>query len=200
MALPVTSPQLPVRKSIRRLRWFIGAFTQQVDRIAADTGNVFDTDQRALAEVFVEWLRAFEDQKPSDPEDRLPYVGFAAGLMLRTLLRHEPVRVMSKAHDADDTNPAYFWPEGYVYVAFCLNVRALVLEQDFQEKQATVPELSELRTWWSFRENTAADPALAMAFLDLFAGEAPQWSTPDIFRPGHGAQIAARFFEPIEAG
>jgi len=188
---------LPVRKSVRRLRWFIAAFEHQVDTIAGETGNTFELQRKALAAVFVEWLRAFEAQKPNAESDRLPYVGFAAGLMLRTLVRHKPLRAVSMPVDCDLSNPAYYWPEGYVYVAFCLNVRALVLEQDFHEKQALVPALSEARTWWSFRENVAEDPNLAIAFLDLFAGDEPNWTMPDKFQGGKVTQLASRFYKEV---
>ena len=85
----------------------------------------------------MEWVRAFDAQKPASPQDRRAYVGFAAGLMLRALIQQNPLSVVV----ADAGNPAYFWPEGYVYVAFCLNVRAAVLAQDFHEDQRLAPEI-----------------------------------------------------------
>ncbi|MEM7613936.1 MAG: hypothetical protein AAF245_02755 [Pseudomonadota bacterium] len=191
---------LPVHKSVRRLRWFLTSFNKQVERTEAETGNTFEVNTALLSAVFVDWLRAFEAQKPTSDSDRLPYVGFASGLMLRTLVRHKPVTVARRPAGCDESNPAYFWPEGYLYVAYCLNVRALVLEQDFHEKQRLVPELNEARTWWSFKENAQADPDLAIAFLDLFAGDAPQWDMPSIFRPEGHTQIAARFYKTIAAG
>ncbi|QIE54184.1 hypothetical protein G5B40_01225 [Pikeienuella piscinae] len=33
----------------------------------------------------------------------------------------------------------------------------------------------DLRTWWSFRENFAEDSAVAVPFLELFAGDEPDW-------------------------
>jgi hypothetical protein len=187
----------PVHRSVRRLRWFIESFHKQAERTSAETGVSYAIDDETLTRVFVAWLRAFEAQKPDAPEDRLPYVGFAAGLMLRTLIDKGPVHATALPQGADSGHPAYFWPEGYLYVAYCLNVRALVLEQDFHEKQATVPELSEARTWWSFRENVAEDPSLAIGFLDLFAGEDPDWSTPDIFHPGRARRIARQFYREM---
>lgn len=189
---------LPVRKSVRRLRWFLASFRDQMRRTSAETGNVFDVSDTVLAAVFVDWLRAFNAQKPARDADRIRYVGFASGLMLRTLIRHRPVVVTHKPESRDESNPAYFWPEGYLYVAFCLNIRALVLEQDFDEQQATVPALSEMRTWWAFRENVAEDSSLAIAFLDLFAGDEPEWSEPDVFRSSSAAQIARRFYREVE--
>jgi hypothetical protein len=106
-----------------------------------------------------------------------------------------------KAFDAqkprlDDDNPAY--------VAFCLNVRGLVLEADFQTEQQHSKLLSEARAWWSFRENVNEDPSLAIAFLDLFAGDEPEWTVPQLFRTGRVRELAGRFYNkeviPYDAG
>ena len=188
----------PVSKAIRRLRWFARSFREQVAQSAAATGVQFAIDDARTTAVFIEWLRAFEAQKPAQPQDRRAYVGFAAGLMLRALIQQNPLSViaMPAVADAEAGNPAYFWPEGSVYVAFCLNVRAAVLAQDFHEDQRLAPELTELRSWWSFRENVAEDPSLSIAFLDLFAGEDPDWTMADVFRPAEARQIIARFQAP----
>lgn len=184
----------PVRKAIRRLRWFMGSFREHVEQSAAASGVRFAVDEQRLTAAFLEWLREFEAQKPGRADDRRAFVGFAAGLMLRALIRNAPLRVLSKPEGVDPANPAYFWPEGYAYVAYCLNVRAAVLEQDFHEDSRIAPELSELRSWWSFKENVAEDPSLALAFLDLFAGEEPNWTMPEVFRAPDVRGIASRFY------
>ena len=186
--------QPPLRKSVQRMRWFIGAFEEQVRRTETETANSYQIDRGALAEVFVEWLKAFEAQKPARDEDKRAYVGFAAGLMLRTLIRRKPASLTARPDGADETNPAYFWPEGYLYVAFCLNVRGLVLENDFDAEQHPNAALTETGTWWSFRENVREDPSLAIAFLDLFAGDQPEWSMPELFRTGRVREIAPQFY------
>ncbi len=186
--------ELPLRKSAQRLRWFVDVFEQQVKTIEAQTGNSFVIDRNALTQTFAEWLAAFEAQKPRQDDDNLAYVGFAAGLMLRTLIKRNPVSLTQRADGADTSNPAYFWPEGYLYAAFCLNVRGLVLEVDFQREQHPGDAMNETRTWWSFRENVHEDPSLAIAFLDLFAGEEPEWSMPELFRTGRVREIAGRFY------
>lgn len=186
----------PVRKAVQRLRWFIGSLKEQVQKTSDETGVRFAIDEQRAIASFMEWVRAFEAQKPEADADRRAYVGFAAGLMLRALMRHAPVTVLEKPGTADGTNPAFFWPDGYAYVAYCLNVRSAVLEQDFREDQRIAPELAELRTWWSFRENVAEDPSLSIAFLDLFAGEEPDWTMPDIFRSPDVRALANRFYAP----
>lgn len=183
----------PVRKAIRRLRWFVKSFREQVARTSAATGVQFAIDDAKTTAVFIDWVRAFDAQKPADPQDRRAYVGFAAGLMLRALIRKNPLTIVSRPLKVDAENPAYFWPEGYVYVAFCLNLRAAVLVQDFHEDQRLAPELTDLRSWWSFRENVSEDSSLSIAFLDLFAGEDPDWTMADVFRPSETRQIIARF-------
>ena len=195
MTLPeAPTTEQPLRKSAQRLRWFVGAFESQVESTERETGNRYSVDRGAIADVFAEWLKAFEAQKPEREEDKQAYVGFAAGLMLRTLIRKKPVSLVEKPEGADESNPAYFWPEGYLYVAFCLNVRGLVLETDFHSEQHPSAALKETRTWWSFRENVAEDPSLAIAFLDLFAGDQPEWTMPELFRTGHVREIANRFY------
>jgi hypothetical protein len=193
----MASAAQPFHKSAQRLRWFVSAFESQVEKTSSETGNQFSVDRVALAEVFAEWIKAFEAQKPSRQEDKAAYVGFAAGLMLKALIRGKPVRVVSKSNEADDTNPAHFWPEGYLYVAFCLNVRGLVLENDYASAQEISTVLNELRTWWSFRENVTEDASLAIAFLDLFAGDEPEWSMPGLFRNCRAGEITNRFYAKL---
>lgn len=195
MSTAVLTPgAAPLRKSARRLRWFRASFRDEVRRVGRATGVEFAVDERALARAFVEWLRAFDAQKPADEEAKRAYVGFAAGLMLRALVRNAPLRVVQKPQGADG-HPAYIWPEGYAYVAYCLNVRTAVLTQDFVSVVAAEPRMDEVETWWSFKENVAENPSLGIAFLDYFAGEEPRWTMPDVFRAPDLPQIAERFYD-----
>lgn len=166
----------PIRKTVRQLRWFKQSFAAQVGEIAARTGVEFELDEKKLAAAFIDWLRLFRVHKPADPGSRRGYVGFAAGLMLRAMLTHRPLSVRRRPQPADAGDPALFWPQGYVYVMYCLNVRAAVLNQEFGEPPKTAPALSDIKTWWSFKENVREDVFLSSAFLDLFAGDQPDWS------------------------
>lgn len=175
-----TEPQ-PIRQAVRRLRWFKSSFHAQVKAITQDSGAEFSINSERLVETFLEWLRAFEAQKPKSEKARHDYVGFASGLMLRQMIKSSPLTVRSVPKDCDVSNPAYFWPEGYVYVAYCLNVRCAILEQDFDENLQISPSIEDLRTWWSFKENIGENSSLAISFLDLFAGETPDWNFPSVF-------------------
>ena len=74
-----------------------------------------------------------------------------------------------------------FWPEGYLYTHYCLTLVRAILEQDFDVHPAPNPQLEDLRTWQSFRENFRQDPALAVAFFDVFMGVEPNWIFPESF-------------------
>jgi hypothetical protein len=168
---------LPIRKAAQRMRWFFASFEEHVQRTGTATGCRFSLDWQALAEAFSAWLRAFEAHRPRAGEDRMAFVGFASGLMLEQLLRCRPARLAAPPSTAaaGPALPAQFWPEGYLCVTYCLKVRGLVIEHDFQGRQTPGPALDDIRIWWSFRENIAEDPALARPFLDLFAGVEPDW-------------------------
>ncbi|PWV95807.1 hypothetical protein DFR52_10871 [Hoeflea marina] len=174
---------LPVRKTIRRARWFVAAFRDFLGTVEDETKRSFILNEAHLMSAFTAWFRAFEAQKYKAKEHRLEYVTFAAGLMLRELVRYAPVSVAPVASPSDQTVPAKFWPEGYLYVTFCLAVREAVIEQDFSLVKDTTPELADLRTWWSFRENTQEDIDMAVGFFERFAGETPNWSMPGLFLP-----------------
>lgn len=185
----------PIRRSVRRLRWFRASFAEQVAKISGETGVVYAIEDQKLAAAFLDWLRAFDAQKAGAAVDRRAFVGFSAGLMLRMLLKHKPLTVQARPEGADLSNPAYFWPEGYVFVAYCLNIRSAVLEQDFHEDRRIAPALGEIRAWWTFRENVAQDPGLGIAFLDLFAGDVPDWETPEVFHARNLTLGAPKFYE-----
>ena len=116
--------------------------------------------------------------------------------MLRELITSRPAKAGPLPEAADMSNPAFFWPEGYLYVVLCLNIRAAVFEQDFDIQKHVSPFMDEVRTWWSFKENVMAeDPNLAIGFFDLFAGVEPTWHMPSIFSARHGTHPAANLFE-----
>ena len=176
----------PVRKSAQRLRWLYAAFEEQVRTTSNETGVAYLVDQSKLAEAFAEWLREFLAQKPTREQDNEAFVGFAAGLMLKTLIARNPLKVASMPDGADDSRPEYFWPVGFLLVSFCLGLRGRVIAEDFAGSQSPSDDLDDVGVWWSFKENMDKDPSLAMAFLDHFASGCPAWDQPGIFgREGH---------------
>lgn len=188
------SASTPVRKSARRLRWFKETLHRQIENLEAQTNIEFEVNDVEIRALFLRWLEAFEAQKPTNNQGIEDFVSFASGLMLRELIKSKPLKAKNLPEGADQSNPAYFWPEGYLYVALCLNIRSAVLEQDFDVEKHISPNMDELRTWWSFKENISEDPNLAIGFFDLFAGVEPSWEMPAIFSSRKGANVAQKYF------
>ena len=184
-----------VKRDVRRLRWFRRAFLEQVASVSGHTRTGYYVDTARLAGAFLTWSREIDRQKPSAEADKRPFVDFAAGLMLRELIVAGPLTARRSGSDDPGAEPHAFWPEGYAYVTFCLNIRDAVLQQTYHETAGTSATFHDLRTWWSFRENVAEDPRLALPFLELFAGISPVWTRPDSFLARREAKPA-----PVGAG
>jgi len=101
--------------------------------------------------------------------------------MLKELIVKKPLEIIDMPKATDRDLPEYFWPEGFVYVSYCLNVRQSVLRQDFDTEPEPAPQFTDIRTWWSFKENVTEIPDYAIPFLDLFAGQEPNWTFPGSF-------------------
>lgn len=170
-----------LRKSIQRLRWFKSTFDEQVKAASVRTGIKYKLNPQILTECFLEWIRQFEAAKPNDSDHRYAYVGHTAGTMLKQLIKKNPLQVVELPIATDKNLPEYFWPEGFIYVSYCLNVRQSVLRQDFELDMEPAAKLIDIRTWWSFKENVSEIPDYAIPFLDLFAGEEPNWTSPGMF-------------------
>lgn len=173
----------PIHRAIRRLRWFKSSFITQVELISDETGIKYETDTEILARCFISWLKLFEANKPDNEDAYQAFVGHASGLMLRRLIELKPLKTVSIPDPRDNNDPAQFWPEGYVYVMYCLNVRHLVLKRAFSGDSVFTNEFPDIQTWWSFKENVDETPSYAIPFLDLFAGEVPDFSSLGKFEP-----------------
>lgn len=196
---PEFHTEQPLGKAVRRLRGFRSSFEEQIKSISTRTGINYEIKSDQLTAAFMGWLEAFEAQKPAQDTDNEAYVGFAAGLMLRSLITHNPAKASFVPKDADKNDPTYFWPEGYLYVAYCLNIRDCVLEQEFHAARHQADVLDDLRTWWSFKENVQEDPSLAIAFLDLFSGEEPDWHMPALFTSQRYQALTRKTFDQLQS-
>lgn len=171
-----------IGKSIRRLRWFISTFQKHLQLTASQNGIEFKTDTRVLTKCFLNWIRKFESNRPDIPDHKLPYVGFTSGEMLQELILQKPVSALSLPIDSDSSRPEYFWPEGYIYVSYCLEIRRAVTESDFQSTLETSTAIHDIKLWWTFKENVLDNSRYAIPFLDRFSGDDnPDWDNPGLF-------------------
>lgn len=127
-----------------------------------------------------------EAQKRFAAVDRADFIVFAAGLVLRELIKQAPAREISGLTQLTETDQnagtleiIRFWPEGFLYTNYCVSVISAVHEQEFGSAPSIDKCADDLRTWWSYRENVTEMPAYAVAFLDRFLGAEPNWITPD---------------------
>jgi len=170
----VSVPDL--RHRVRHLAWFRKSFSRDTQLLAARHGVTVRIDERRLAEAFLAWIEAFNRQKPYASLDRRDFSLFAAGLLLRELMKARPIEARADVTDAAGGRDSIigFWPEGFLYTKYCLDVLGAVMRQEFGEALPLSQAASDLRSWWSYRENVSENPSLAIAFLDE-----PNWRMPD---------------------
>lgn len=174
-----------LRHRLRRLRWFRATFRASAKAVTANCGLRFEIDEAKLTKVFLDWIEMVEAQKGFARVDRADFVVFAAGLVLRELIRQDPARMAGEETPAAAADPALmeiarFWPEGFLYTSYCVSAIAAICEQEFGHAPTLDACVDDLRTWWSYRENATEMPAYAVAFLDRFLGGEPNWIMPDI--------------------
>lgn len=183
-----------LRHRLRRLRWFRMTFRSHARLVSATYGINFEISDAKLTRAFLDWIEAIDTRKGFAKVDRADFVIYAAGLVLRELIRQAPAKALEREPGSEiggESGPSLpptdaamadivaFWPEGFLYTNFCVSAIAAVYEQEFNEAPAIDTCADDLRTWWSYRENASEMPAYAVAFLDRFLGAEPNWLMPD---------------------
>jgi hypothetical protein len=177
-----------LRHLARRLTWFQHYVKKEAEEFGQKYNYVFAINDRRLAEAFLNWANVFEHDRADAALDRADFAIFAAGLMLRELLRASPAKTkeVGKVTECIPADPMAaicdFWPEGLFYTTCCLTLVRAILKTDFNTNVALSPHIKELRFWESFRENIDEDVGLAVPFFDVFLGREPNWSGPEYFR------------------
>lgn len=175
-----------LRHRLRQLRWFRATFRSSAKVVSETFGVRFEIDEAKLTRAFLDWIEVMEAQKRFAAVDRADFIVFAAGLVLRELIRQAPAREVSALKEMIETEAnagtaeiVRFWPEGFLYTNYCVSAILAVHEQEFGAAPSIDKCADDLRTWWSYRENATEMPAYAVAFLDRFLGAEPNWITPD---------------------
>ena len=188
-----------LRHRLRQLRWFRATFRGNAKAVTAHYGVQFDIDEERLTRVFLDWVEMIDARKEFARLDRADFIVYSAGLALKELIRRGPASVTPGSEVASRTGNAEivrFWPEGFLYTNYCVCAIAAIFEQEFGEAPLLDRCADDLRTWWSYRENTREMPASAVAFLDRFLGGEPNWVAPDLVE---GRFAMRRAIEAIEA-
>ncbi len=172
---------------LRRLRWFRATFRANARAVASAYGLRFEIDDTKLTKAFLDWIETVEAERRFAAVDRADFIVFAAGLVLRELIRQAPAKAVAPprpapAADSRMAEIVHFWPEGFLYTNYCVSAIAAIHEQEFGAAPAVDACADDLRTWWSYRENATEMPSSAVAFLDRFLGAEPNWILPDSAR------------------
>ena len=186
-----------LRHRVRRLTWFQGSFEREAAMLGERHGLRFSIDDRALVAAFFGWVRDFDRERESSDRNRRDFAVFAGGLMLHQLLCAAPARAQALQTPPVSIPPdpmariCAFWPEGYLYTAYCLTLVRAVHEQDFGGMDPPTASELDLRVWQSFRENFREQPLLAIPFFDIFMGVEPNWLVTGTFLERPAAKAAA---------
>ncbi|EKF18697.1 hypothetical protein [Nitratireductor pacificus] len=186
-----------LRHRLRQLRWFRATFRGNARAVTAHYGVAFEIDEEKLTRVFLDWVEMIDARKDFARLDRADFIVYAAGLALKEMIRRAPASVSpgsTVTGSAASSEIVRFWPEGFLYTNYCVCAIAAIFEQEFGQTPLLDRCADDLRTWWSYRENTREMPASAVAFLDRFLGGEPNWVAPDLVE----GRLAMR--RAIEAG
>ena len=176
-----------LRHRLRRLRWFRATFRASARAVTEAYGVRFVIDDAKLTRAFLDWIEIAEADKKFAEIDRSDFIVFAAGLVLRELIRQHPAKATGELSRSEQLSAetqgtediVNFWPEGFLYTNYCVSAVAAIHEQEFGTAPTIDKCADDLRTWWSYRENVTEMPAYAVAFLDRFLGSEPNWIAPD---------------------
>ncbi|WP_296741235.1 hypothetical protein [Mesorhizobium sp.] len=195
-----------LRHRLRQLRWFRATFRSNAKAVSDAFGIRYEIDEAKLTRAFLDWLEVMEAQKQFAAVDRADFIVFAAGLVLRELIRQEPAREISGLSEMVETEEnastaaiVRFWPEGFLYTNYCVSAIIAVHQQEFGAAPSIDKCADDLRTWWSYRENATEMPAYAVAFLDRFLGAEPNWIMPDRAQARQAMQRALGYSSASEA-
>ena len=191
---------------LRQLRWFRATFRSSAKVVSDTFGVRYEIDETKLTRAFLDWIEIMDAQKRFAEIDRADFIVFAAGLVLRELIRQAPAKEISGLTQLIETEAnartleiVRFWPEGFLYTNYCVSAISAVYQQEFGSAPSIDKCADDLRTWWSYRENVTEMPAYAVAFLDRFLGAEPNWITPDHAQSRQAMQRALGTQRPSDA-
>ena len=142
-------------------------FRDALDSLGRECGGRFHPYPAALNRAFV--------HVATIPLARRARPAARCGVLVQSLLGAGPVVAFEPGADSAAAPlgaPARFWPDGLAAFHTALGLYATLRAPDLIARS---PRALELSLWWSIRENLVEEPGLATPFLELLAGERPNW-------------------------
>jgi len=181
---------------IRNLDWFIATFESYARSMETHIGRRFDFNEESLRLTYFDWIEQFESDaiKQYANDDYWDCVDYIAALGLTGLIRQNPLKLSSDEFVAEQLDPdklvrlfglklrkvddipgiIEFWPEGFVYVCFCITfINNLEQQKTGKTRRLNDDAFDLKRFWWTFKENVREDETAVVHFFDRILGNEP---------------------------
>ena len=185
--------------SIRNLDWFVDTFESYARSMETHIGRRFDINDESLRQTYFDWIEQFESDaiKQYANDDYWDCVDYTAALGLTGLIRQNPLSLSSDEFVSDQLDPEKlvrlfglklrkvddipsiieFWPEGFVYVCFCITfINNLEQQKTGKTRRLNDDAFDLKRFWWTFKENVKEDETAVVHFFDRIMGNEPTLS------------------------
>ncbi|MFK7854556.1 MAG: hypothetical protein AB8B79_10600 [Granulosicoccus sp.] len=182
--------------NIRNLDWFVNTFESYSRSMETHIGRRFEIDEEALRLTYFDWIEQFDSDpiKQYAKDDYWDCVDYIAALGLTGLIQKNPLSLSSDEFVGDQLDPdklvrlfglklqhvddipdiIEFWPEGFVYVCFCITfINNLELQKTGKTRRLNDEAFDLRRFWWTFKENVQEDDAAVVHFFDRIMGNDP---------------------------
>lgn len=156
---------------LQTLAGFLNAAEQELGRLGATGGAVLSADRGRMERAHGRWIGRPAVMGRTRGDVALMR---SAGLAF-AFLQESPIVQFETApdHARLRLGPLLaFWPDGVA--AFQLALRVYAAGR-LPHEIRPLPGIGDLPLWWSMRENVAEEPGLVQPYLQLLAGEQPEW-------------------------
>ncbi len=150
---------------------FLDAAGREFGRLAARGGAMLSADRQRMEKAHGRWIGGSAMTGRARGDAAL----MRSAELASALLQEGPI--VHSASAPDDARSRLgpllaFWPDGVAAFQFALRVYAA---ERLPGEVRLSPGIGSLPLWWSMRENLAEEPGLVQPYLQLLAGEQPEW-------------------------
>lgn len=150
---------------------FLDATERELGRLAATGGAMLSADRGRMEKAHERWIGQPAMTERARGDEALT----RSAELASAFLQQGPIVHFEAApdHARLRLGPLLaFWPDGVA--AFQLALRVYAAGR-LPHEIRPLPGIGDLPLWWSIRENLAEEPGLVQPYLQLLAGEQPEW-------------------------
>lgn len=155
---------------------FREGFAISLAKLSTMTGDEIESDERALKAAHERWIsRLTSTRAGMRPRPARVSLAIASSLVEVLLTSGHVFTFWHKSQTQAGRSMDRlmdFWPEGIASFHYGLSFYGLLILPEPLEPPHKIEDLS---LWWSVKENLAEDIGMVAPFLELFAGQTPNW-------------------------